>query len=628
MKHIIKYNDYFLFESISVKQIKEQYKNIPTRLFVDLIKCDPYTKFQKNPETGKYNITNLGKYGISMLNIYTNIDSNQEKERLIQEDLPKAKEYIELLYKYRNAVKVNYLDINNMSTLFDLAKKFMLSKDNVSVKILTDNLEKDIDYFLLLNGEKWFIFKPLTEKGASILGAGTQWCTAWGKYSTNSEYNERQTQFSYHNNQGPLFILINKEDNLDKYQFHFESKQFKDRYDREIKKEIFLNDNEEIKKYFFPSLYGLDGDIEQQFERIMLLDNKDISILINKIHGDYNKLAVALLSKDEEEVLKCYETIEGNEDRNLYDEIDNLYDDRIVFISKLSNDMDYLKSELDSLKDQKRNSSENVYSSVYDMSDDETFFDDLSKKVFKEYFNTNFNKEIFPNIGKISFEAFEERYFEKFREDEKIIDAIKEVISNSSEFEYEQECRAEIVKITKYIDFEYNSYKSYKSDKYNITIPIPTLLKYILTEKIDSIVKTKDFIQGYMDYYQIWATDDIYIPVKYNTDEVDYKNHIISNPIDTFFEKIYDKFDIKNLTPERIKERKDKLSIYNSTIEKYFNSNNTFHNKNLSIGINEFDDDSLLIDVSIHFNKTNKSYRGYITMEQLINYITHEDLYD
>jgi len=28
MKHIKKYNDYFLFEAISVKQIKEQYKGM------------------------------------------------------------------------------------------------------------------------------------------------------------------------------------------------------------------------------------------------------------------------------------------------------------------------------------------------------------------------------------------------------------------------------------------------------------------------------------------------------------------------------------------------------------------------------------------------------------------------
>jgi len=94
MKHIKKYNDYFLFEAISVKQIKEQYKDIPNKIFLELIKCDPYTKFLKNPETGKYNLTNLGKYGISMLNIYNNIESSEEKQRLIDEDLPKAKEYI------------------------------------------------------------------------------------------------------------------------------------------------------------------------------------------------------------------------------------------------------------------------------------------------------------------------------------------------------------------------------------------------------------------------------------------------------------------------------------------------------------------------------------------------------
>ena len=68
--------------------------------------------------------------------------------------------------------------------------------------------------------------------------------------------------------------------------------------------------------------------------------------------------------------------------------------------------------------------------------------------------------------------------------------------------------------------------------------------------------------------------------------------------------------------------------MYNNIVKKYFNPNMTYHNKNLSIGINYFDEQNLLVNVSIHFNKTHKEYRGNISIEQFINYITHEDLFD
>ena len=629
MKYIKKYNDYKLFEAISVKQIKEQYKDIPNKIFVELIKCDPYTKILKNLETGKYNLTNLGKYGISMLNIYNNLESSQEKQRLINEDLPKAKEYIELLYKYRNAVKVNYTDVDSMNTLFNIAKRFMLSKDNVNIKILLDNLEKDIDYFTLLNGDKWYIFKPISEKGACVLGTGTQWCTAWGQYSTNPEYKERLNHFKTHNNQGPLYILINKDDNSDKYQFHFESKQFKNKYDYEIDKQTFIETNEEIKKFYFPSLFGLEGDFEKQFEKIILLNSKDISELITKIYGYKNKLAAAILSKDEDKVLTCYKTNEDDEDTFLYNEIDDLNENEIVFISELSDDMEDVKDELEILRNQEYNASDNVYSSIHEMSDDENFFDDLCEKIFKEYFDANFDSKIYKIIGKISFEKFKDRYYDQFRKDEKIIEGIKEIISDNSVDEYEQECKEEINKIKKYIDFEYNSTKSFrKSNKYNITIPIPYLLKYILTEEIDEISNTSTFIEEYMSHYKIWASHDAYIYVSYNTEEVSYKKHTISTPVDAFFEEIYDKINVAPLTPEQEDERKDKLNMYNNIVKKYFNPNMTYHNKNLSIGINYFDEQNLLVNVSIHFNKTHKEYRGNISIEQFINYITHEDLFD
>jgi hypothetical protein len=622
MRYIKKYNDYFLFEAISVKQIKEKYKDIPNKDFSELIKCDPYTKFQKNPETNKYNLTNLGKYGISMLEIYNNLKSSQEKERLIKEDLPKAKQYIDLLYKYRNAIKVNYTEIDSMDKLFNIIKKFLLSADNVDIKILLDNLDKDIDYFLLLNGEKWYIFNPITEKGASILGAGTEWCTSYGKYSTNAEFKERDNYFKKYSIDGPLYILINKEDNSDKYQFHFESNQYKNKYDTEISKEIFVEKNVEIKKYFFPSLFGLKGGIETQFNRLDLLNKSNLKTLVNNLYNYDNELASAILSKDEDAVIKCYE-------EEYDDSLKEIKKNEIVFISQIPWGIEQLKNTLDSLKLQKQSSTENIRSYLEDC-ENQNYFIELLERIFKEYFDKNFDSYIYPVLGKINFEQFKNKYFDDFSENEKIVECIKNSIVYKSESDYDDECQSEINKITKYIDFEYNHYKSSSHNtKYDVEISIGYFLKYILNKKIEKISNTDDIIEDYISYYQLYSFED-YIYIDLNIDEVKYDqdNYNIFNSVDAFFEKEFEEIERKEFTKEEEEERKKKINIYEDTLKKFFNSNMTYHNKNLSIVIYSLDNDSLLVNVKIHFNKSNKDYEGNISIDQLINYITHDDLFD
>lgn len=62
--------------------------------------------------------------------------------------------------------------------------------------------------------------------GASCdLGSGTGWCTATGK---------TDTMFKSYIRQDDLYILIDKKDKTNKYQFHYESNQFMDKNDHPI----------------------------------------------------------------------------------------------------------------------------------------------------------------------------------------------------------------------------------------------------------------------------------------------------------------------------------------------------------------------------------------------------------
>lgn len=83
----------------------------------------------------------------------------------------------------------------------------------------------------VFSGEGWDIYIPKTYAASCKLGSGTSWCTA----TTESDY-----YYNNYTNQGPLYILINKSNPEEKYQFHFESKQFMDRDDYSINLFDFL----------------------------------------------------------------------------------------------------------------------------------------------------------------------------------------------------------------------------------------------------------------------------------------------------------------------------------------------------------------------------------------------------
>ena len=63
----------------------------------------------------------------------------------------------------------------------------------------------------------WYIINPKTQEAACYYGKGTRWCTA----STESE-----NYFDYYNDDGNIYIIINKQNPNIKYQFHVESKSF------------------------------------------------------------------------------------------------------------------------------------------------------------------------------------------------------------------------------------------------------------------------------------------------------------------------------------------------------------------------------------------------------------------
>ena len=253
-----------LLNELSGEEIyKKYYSKIPYDDFVSLISADPQTVVDQ--DSGK--IQRMGKYSKLLVGIF-------QKGGLQIEDLDKAKEY--LGYVYQHKIPLDLGKIKELGDLYNVVKEY-IAKDTKSLGEILKILSKD-EFRVLHNGERWYIFQPLTEKASCYLGVNTEWCTTWGPYTLNKRHKDRSNMFSRYSPSGPLFIMIDKKNPDHKYQFHFESNQFMDKDDKRINTSEFIikRENKEIFDYFFPSFTrDVSGDeIKLELKRLDILPNE------------------------------------------------------------------------------------------------------------------------------------------------------------------------------------------------------------------------------------------------------------------------------------------------------------------------------------------------------------------
>lgn len=205
-----------LFEDI--EDAKQYYPNIDDDTYYTLIELDP---------TFKKGSTKFGNYGKWILNLY-------KQGKLKDEDFYKVTDYL----KEFDTKKKNFQnkDIGQFKSLPDLAKALDGVEDvERSDRQIRRDKTRSKEYDIVFKDDKWTIYVPKTYGASRMLGDGTQWCTA----SSNERY------YNEYSKQGNLYILISNSDPDEKYQFHFESEQFMDKYDEDILYDVreLINDD-------------------------------------------------------------------------------------------------------------------------------------------------------------------------------------------------------------------------------------------------------------------------------------------------------------------------------------------------------------------------------------------------
>lgn len=169
------------------------------------------------------------------------------------EDVQRIGDALTAFEQYKNRLAVK--DINQYKTLNAISDVTDPLLDQATSKKAEKKEKKDAIYAQIeevYDTPQVSIAIPKTMEASLFLGRGTKWCTAWADPARNMHNN--------YSKQGPLYVVLIKNE-MDsqgrqlKYQIHYESHQFKQADDVEVKPEEAFNvvkKHPDIRKFFAP----------------------------------------------------------------------------------------------------------------------------------------------------------------------------------------------------------------------------------------------------------------------------------------------------------------------------------------------------------------------------------------
>lgn len=195
--------EHLLLTEASLKEIYQKYySNIPEDDFYKIMSADPTYDPTNNPDK-------MGKYGKWLLVQY-------KTGTMRIEDCETYRTTLDAFNRYNNRLQVRDIGkYKNEAEVYDAVKEFI--ETNAATSHSDEIRRAKAGAEKVYEDDEWLIIIPKTKEAAIYYGKNTRWCTAATTY---------QNMFDSHNQHGPLYINIDKRNN-EKYQFHFETNQFK-----------------------------------------------------------------------------------------------------------------------------------------------------------------------------------------------------------------------------------------------------------------------------------------------------------------------------------------------------------------------------------------------------------------
>jgi len=335
----------------------------------------------------------------------------------------------------------------------------------------------------------------------------TEWCTSWGKHSLDKRYKQRENYFNNYIRKGQLYVIVNKTDFSEKYQFHFESKQFMDTSDSRINIENFFSDPDKKKllNFFIPGLFKKltnNDELQNQLKRVESLGSKLFSVFLARQYGEKfsnNKLVKCLYTTEcddlNNENIRIVHT--GGGFASFYIDISKYYGND-VFNRVTEVGSDVLYSKLYNIRSLRHNS-------MYEYMTKKDFI----PKIIEEVLIMNSDNELLINY--FGYDPNYRHYFPKFYEQETLSKYTKTfanlVLSVSSEyldsyFYYHSNLDKIVARIKEYVDFAYYTGGD-GAPILVMIIPTGKLVNFILEKDIDDKYDLYDILGFYYEEYGI-----------------------------------------------------------------------------------------------------------------------------
>jgi len=581
---------------------KKHFSDVERKTFIRIASADPKTKIIDDK------IIRLGSYFPFLINMYRN-------GNLKFEDLPKATEYLELVYKYQ--MKIGQMRINSIPDLYELVKDKIV-KTNTTLATLIEALDPK-EYEVKHNGDSWFVIVPKSEKASSYLGVNTEWCTAWGDYSLNPDHKDRTCRFNSYSPQGPLYIIVNKENENDKYQLHFPSNQLKNPADNEISNRAkFFNERLEVKKLFFPSLYISNPDLDNVKSELAkgkkFLDQSDLTIYRESVYREYGGTNpfVTALNNEDEEALESFFT----DDSAKYS-ISKGYLE--IEVKSLPSSAEGYDDGLRTLKSWQYDAYNSVSESEYDS------YRSSPEEILSGYLSVYYEKNKTKLIDLFGFYCRTYENFMEFAENsglyknEKVRDEYIDKYTEGTGAALEQVIEARIKEYEDVLELD-----TFWSSGKILRTPIEKLIEFIAEKEIYSIDSLESFIGDYIDYYHLPDSDYIDWP------EYDYEypsQESMDNAFDDYFDDKHDEFFDNEETG--CKETREKLI---KIFEKYFSDAGVYENEFVRIELKQpwFQNFTCEngVNIKLYNKKTNKTEEGSVQVDNLVNHMQIEPLFE
>ncbi len=180
----------------------------------------------------------------------------------------------------------NIMNIPDFRTL----SKIISEHQEILEKIQLETFDKS-EVEKWYSDSRWVIVSPLTHRAACKYGANTKWCTA---------SKDDPSQFQYHTAEGPLIIIIDKQENT-KYQLHMATNQWMDILDEPI----------EDRSYFIGLLPELACKVlYYKTKNIIFL--KDIDKYLQQISSSNEAVTKIMSYVFDEDLIRAWEDAPSN----------------------------------------------------------------------------------------------------------------------------------------------------------------------------------------------------------------------------------------------------------------------------------------------------------------------------